>query len=167
MVSLPLCHIDGKRQEKEWYVPNPAIYIRTLVHIFIPFGLHSSRTLNPGRPMMIWSAIKLPDGLRSFTGLRICGTSSVCCGDTFRLKLQLYLSVECCKFGLQLFQFVLLLPYLPGYLLQLWDLLFLHLVLRLVLVNDGRNPLLCVQEIACGGYRGSHRQHAAYVIQGY
>ncbi|NUN81464.1 hypothetical protein HUV04_01460 [Odoribacter splanchnicus] len=84
MVSLPLCHIDGKRQEKEWYVPNPAIYIRTLVHIFIPFGLHSSRTLNPGRPMMIWSAIKLPDGLRSFTGLRICGTSSVCCGDTFR-----------------------------------------------------------------------------------
>ena len=84
-----------------------------------------------------------------------------------RLKLQLYLSVECCKFGLQLFQFVLLLPYLPGYLLQLWDLLFLHLVLRLVLVNDGRNPLLCVQEIACGGYRGSHRQHAAYVIQGY
>ena len=26
---------------KEWYVPNPAIYIRTLVHIFIPFGLHS------------------------------------------------------------------------------------------------------------------------------
>ena len=72
MVSLPLCHIDGKRQEKEWYVPNPAIYIRTLVHIFIPFGLHSSRTLNPGRPMMIWSAIKLPDGLRSFTGLRIC-----------------------------------------------------------------------------------------------
>ena len=64
-----------------------------------------------------------------------------------RLKLQLYLSVECCKFGLQLFQFVL--------------------VLRLVLVNDGRNPLLCVQEIACGGYRGSHRQHAAYVIQGY
>ena len=153
-----------KRQEKEWYVPNPAIYIRTLVHIFIPFGLHSSRTLNPGRPMMMWSAIKLPDGLRSFTGLRICGTSSVCCGDTFRtpsasgltslsvillfgdfgrrrLKLQLYLSVECCKFGLQLFQFVLLLPYLPGYLLQLWDLLFLHLVLRLVLVNDGRNPL--------------------------
>ena len=84
-----------------------------------------------------------------------------------RLKLQLYLSVECCKFGLQLFQFVLLLPYLPGYLLQLWDLLFLHLVLRLVLVNDGRNPLLCVQEIACGGYRVSHRQHAAYVIQGY
>ena len=84
-----------------------------------------------------------------------------------RLKLQLYLSVECCKFGLQLFQFVLLLPYLPGYLLQLWDLLFLHLVLRLVLANDGRNPLLCVQEIACGGYRVSHRQHAAYVIQGY
>ena len=76
MVSLPLCHIDGKRQEKEWYVPNPAIYIRTLVHIFIPFGLHSSRTLNPGRPMMIWSAIKLPDGLRSFTGLRI-GVSTV------------------------------------------------------------------------------------------
>lgn len=68
-----------------------------------------------------------------------------------RLKLQLYLSVECCKFGLQLFQFVLLLPYLPGYLLQLWDLLFLHLVLRLVLVNDGRNPLQCVQEVACGG----------------
>lgn len=33
---------------------------------------------------MMWSAIKLPDGLRSFTELRICGTSSVCCGDTFR-----------------------------------------------------------------------------------
>lgn len=84
-----------------------------------------------------------------------------------RCKFQLYLAVKRGKFGLQLFQFVLLLPYLPGYLLQLWDLLFLHLVLRLVLVNDGRNPLLCVQEIACGGYRVSHRQHAAYVIQGY
>ena len=84
-----------------------------------------------------------------------------------RLKLQLYLSVECCKFGLQLFQFVLLLPYLPGYLLQLLDLRFLHLFLRLVLVNDGRNQLLCVQEIGCCGYRVSHRQHAAYVIQGY
>lgn len=34
-------------------------------------------------------------------------------------KFQLYLAVEGGKFGLQLFQFVLLLPYLPGYLLQL------------------------------------------------
>lgn len=190
MVSLPLCHIDGKRQEKEWYVPNPAIYIRTLVHIFIPFGLHSSRTLNPGRPMMIWSGNKIARRtafihraayLRHIFGvlwryvsytfrIRFDLLSVILLFGDFgrrRLKLQLYLSVECCKFGLQLFQFVLLLPYLPGYLLQLWDLLFLHLVLRLVLVNDGRNPLLCVQEIACGGYRVSHRQHAAYVIQGY
>ena len=36
-----------------------------------------------------------------------------------RRKLQLYLAVKRGKFGLQLFQFVLLLPYLPGYLLQL------------------------------------------------
>ncbi|MCS2781484.1 hypothetical protein NXX22_02895 [Bacteroides thetaiotaomicron] len=31
--------------------------------------------------MMTWSAMKLPDGLRSSIELRICGTSSVCCGD--------------------------------------------------------------------------------------
>lgn len=34
-------------------------------------------------------------------------------------KFQLNLSVKRGKFGFQLFQFVLLLPYLPGYLLQL------------------------------------------------
>ena len=34
--------------------------------------------------MMIWSAMKLPDGLRSSTGLRICGASSMCCAGTFR-----------------------------------------------------------------------------------
>ena len=92
--------------------------------------------------MMMWSAIKLPDGLRSFTELcidleieddllpwndhtfriRFDLLSVILLFGDFgrrRLKLQLYLSVECCKFGLQLFQFVLLLPYLPGYLLQL------------------------------------------------
>ena len=83
MESL-LYHIDGKRQEKERYIPNPAIHIRTLVHIFIPFGLHSSRTLNPGRPITTWSAMKFPDGLRSFAGLRISGASSVGCDGTFR-----------------------------------------------------------------------------------
>ena len=31
------------------YIPNPATHIRTLVHIFIPFGLHT----NPGRPITI------------------------------------------------------------------------------------------------------------------
>ena len=59
-------------------------YISTLVHIFIPFGLHSSRTLNPGRPITTWSAMKFPDGLRSFAGLRISGASSVGCDGTFR-----------------------------------------------------------------------------------
>ena len=34
--------------------------------------------------MIIWSAMKLPDGLRSFIGLRICGVPSMCCGNTFR-----------------------------------------------------------------------------------
>lgn len=83
MVSLPLCHIDGKAGKGMVCSQSCHIYPHTRSH-FIPFGLHSSRTLNPGRPMMMWSAIKLPDGLRSFTELRICGTSSVCCGDTFR-----------------------------------------------------------------------------------
>ena len=189
MVSLPLCHIDGKRQEKEWYVPNPAIYIRTLVHIFIPFGLHSSRTLNPGRPMMMWSAIKLPDGLRSFTELRICGTSSVCCGDTFRTPSASGLT-SCPSFSFSAtsgvggsssncifrssaassdfncFSSSSFFHTFPAISYNC-ETSFLHLVLRLVLVNDGRNPLQCVQEIACGGYRVSHRQHAAYVIQGY
>ena len=59
-------------------------YISTLVHIFIPFGLHSSRTLNPGRPITTWSAMIFPDGLRSFAGLRISGASSVGCDGTFR-----------------------------------------------------------------------------------
>ena len=34
MVSLPLCHIDGKRQEKERYIPNPAIHIHTRSHFY-------------------------------------------------------------------------------------------------------------------------------------
>lgn len=80
LFPLPLWHIDEKRQEKGWYIPNPATHIRTLVHIFIPFGLHT----NPGRPITIWSAMKFPDGLRSFAGLRICGASSVGCDGTFR-----------------------------------------------------------------------------------
>ena len=75
-----------------------------------------------------------------------------------RRKLQLYLAVKRGKFGLQLFQFVLFLPHLARYLLQLRNLLFQHLVLRLILVDDGRNPLQCIQEITCGGYRVSHRQ---------
>ena len=84
MVSLPLCHIDGKSRKRNGMFPILPYISAHSFTFFIPFGLHSSRTLNPGRPMMMWSAIKLPDGLRSFTELRICGTSSVCCGDTFR-----------------------------------------------------------------------------------
>lgn len=61
---------------------SPSCFI--IIYIFIPFGRFSSLNWNPGRPMMIWSAMKLPDGLRSFIGLRICGASSVCCGGTFR-----------------------------------------------------------------------------------
>ena len=38
---------------------------------FNPFGRFSSLTYSPGRPIMIWSAMKLPVGLRSFAGLRI------------------------------------------------------------------------------------------------
>lgn len=34
--------------------------------------------------MMTWSPMMLPVGFRSFTGLRICGASSVCCGDMLR-----------------------------------------------------------------------------------
>ena len=57
-----------------------------------------------------------------------------------------------------MFQLVLLLPHLTGYLLQLRNLLFQHLVLRLVLVNGGRYLLHRIQEIARGGYRVSHCQ---------
>lgn len=44
-----------------------------LVYNFIPLGRFSSFAYNSGRPIMIWSAMKLPDELRSFAGLRICG----------------------------------------------------------------------------------------------
>ena len=64
-----------------------------------------------------------------------------------RSQLKLYLAVQCGEFGLQLFQLVLLLPHLARYLLQLRNLLFQHFVLRLVLVDDGRNPLQCVQSV--------------------
>lgn len=64
-----------------------------------------------------------------------------------RSQLKLYLAVQCGEFGLQLFQLVLLLPHLARYLLQLRNLLFQHFVLRLVLVDDGRNPLLFVVRI--------------------
>lgn len=40
-------------------------------HIFIPFGRFSSLTYSLGRPIIIWSAMKLPVGLRSLAGLRI------------------------------------------------------------------------------------------------
>lgn len=61
---------------------SPSCFI--IIYIFIPFGRFSSLNWKPGRPIMTWSAMKLPDGLRSSTGLRICGTSSVCCGDMLR-----------------------------------------------------------------------------------
>ena len=85
-------------------------------------------------------------------------------GVLFRLfryrwsQLQLYLAVQCGKLGFQSFQFVLLLPHLAGYLLQLRNFFFQHLVLRLVLVNDRGYLLQRVQEIACGSNRVSHRQ---------
>ena len=41
-----------------------------------------------------------------------------------RRKLQLYLAVECGKLGLQLFQFVLLFPFLARYRLELRNFLF-------------------------------------------
>ena len=75
-----------------------------------------------------------------------------------RSQLKLYLAVQCGEFGLQLFQLVLLLPHLARYLLQLRNLLFQHFVLRLVLVDDGRNPLQCVQKVSCGSNRVCHRQ---------
>ena len=53
-----------------------------------------------------------------------------------RRKLQLNPAVEGGKFGLQLFQFVLLLPHLARYLPQLRYLTLQHLVLRLVLVRS-------------------------------
>ena len=40
---------------------------------FNPLGRFSSLADSPGRPIIIWSAIKLPVGLRSLAGLRICG----------------------------------------------------------------------------------------------
>ena len=68
-----------------------------------------------------------------------------------RRKFQLYFSVKCSKFGLLLFQFVHLLPHFARYLLQLRYLTFQHLILRLVLVDDGGYPLNRVQKVAGGG----------------
>ena len=75
-----------------------------------------------------------------------------------RSQLQLYLAVQCSEFGLQLFQLVLLLPCLSGYLLQLRDFPLQHLVLLPVLVDDTRYPLQCVQKIHGGGVCVSHCQ---------
>lgn len=75
-----------------------------------------------------------------------------------RSQLQLYLAVKCGEFGLQLFQLVLLLPCLSGYLLQLRDFPLQHLVLLPVLVDDARYPLQCVQKIHGGGVCVSHCQ---------
>ena len=75
-----------------------------------------------------------------------------------RSQLQLYLAVQCGEFGFQLFQLVLLLPCLSGYLLQLRDFLLQHLVLLPVLVDDTRYPLQCVQKINGCGVCVSHRQ---------
>lgn len=44
---------------------------RSKVYIFIPFGRFLSLTDSPGRPIMTWSAIKLPVELRSLAELRI------------------------------------------------------------------------------------------------
>ena len=38
------------------------------VYIFIPFGLFPIFAYNPDRPIMILSAMKFPNGLRSFAG---------------------------------------------------------------------------------------------------
>ena len=75
-----------------------------------------------------------------------------------RRKLQLYLAVKRGKFGLQLFQFIFFFPYLARYFLQLRNIPLQCLVFRLVLVNGGGYLLQCVQEVACGGHRVSHRQ---------
>ena len=63
-----------------------------------------------------------------------------------RRKFQLYLAVKGGKFGLQLFQFFLLLPHLACYLLQLRYLTFQDLILRFILVDDGGDSLNRVEE---------------------
>ena len=75
-----------------------------------------------------------------------------------RRKFQLYLAVKGGKFGLQLFQFFLLLPHLACYLLQLRYLTFQDLILRFILVDDGGDSLNRVEEVAGGGQRVSQRQ---------
>ena len=75
-----------------------------------------------------------------------------------RRKFQLYLAVKGGKFGLQLFQFFLLLPRLACYLLQLRYLTFQDLILRFILVDDGGDSLNRVEEVAGGGQRVSQRQ---------
>ena len=134
MVSLPLCHIDGKRQEKERYIPNPAIHIHTRSHFYtFRFALVTDVESRPPDDDVVGNKIARRTAFihRAAYLRHIFGVLWRYVSYTFRirfdlgdfgrrrLKLQLYLSVECCKFGLQLFQFVLLLPYLPGYLLQL------------------------------------------------
>ena len=80
-----------------------------------------------------------------------------------RRKFQLYFSVKGGKFGFQLLQLVLLLPHLARYLLQLRYLPLQHLVLRLVLVDNGGYPLHRVQEVSGGSHRISHCQMSVVI----
>lgn len=83
MVSLPLCHIDGKGRKRNGMFPIlPYISAHSFTFYTFRFALVTDVESRPPDDDMVGN--KLPDGLRSFTGLRICGTSSVCCGDTFR-----------------------------------------------------------------------------------
>lgn len=63
------------RYKSSLYQRTETGYFRNRVYIFNPFGRFSSLTDSPGRPITIWSAMKLPVGLRSSAGLRIRGTS--------------------------------------------------------------------------------------------
>lgn len=51
---------------------------------FNPLGRFSSLADSPGRPIITWSAMKLPVELRSLAGLRIRGTSH-CAIESSRL----------------------------------------------------------------------------------
>src|SRR5699024_2704108 len=76
----------------------------------------------------------------------------------FRSQFQLYLAVKSGKFGFQLFQFLLLLPRLARYLLQLRYLTLQHLVLFLVLLDNRRDTLQRIEEVQGGGMGVRHRQ---------
>ena len=82
--QLILLYLHYKNVQKARRIIIYTTPLANMIYIFIPFGRFSSFAYNPGRPIMICSAMRFPDWLCSFAGLRICEVASVCCNGMFR-----------------------------------------------------------------------------------